>query len=710
MSDANLVSYSGQRIEVLGEIKVVVKYKNAEKMLRSIIAKGNKVSLLGRDWLSEIKLEWSEIFTISSNQNRTVEKLVEQYHKVFEGQRTIKRFKAEIQVKDGTKPVFHKPRPVPYALRDSVEELVRLEKSGDVEKVDRSDWASPIVVVPKADKSVRICGDYKVSVNLHIVDEPYPLPTAEDIFAKLAGKKRFTVLDLSHAYSQLEVEENSRSFLTVNTHRGLYRHCKLPYGIKTAPHIFQKVIDQVLAGLEDVASFQDDIIIAEDDDDEYLKSLDLVLERLAKYGIKLKRVKCRFNMTWVEYLGHRIDAEGIHPTQDKVDAIVNARAPENISELRSLLGLINYYGKFLRNLSTRLEPLHRLLRSESKWAWSSDCQSVLDEVKKELSSDKVLAHYDPKLKLSLASDASPYGVGAVLSQTSTDGTERPVAFASRSLTTAERNYAQIEREAAGIVFGVKKFHKYLYGRKFQLITDSEPLTAIFGPKKGIPSLAALRLQRWSLILMAYDYDIVYRRTSDHGNADFCSRMPSTSTKDTALGAEQQVNYFSHVNDLPVTAEDIAQETKKDPVLSKIYMFAQNGWPDVPSEKSEDEFKPYFRIRNEISCDQGCLMWGMRVISPPKFRVTLVRELHHKHLGIVRTKALARSYFWFPKLDEKIEDMVKSCSVCQTLKADPPLSPLYPWRYTDKPWSRLHADFGEYRQKHYLVVVDSYSKW
>ncbi|XP_014679047.1 PREDICTED: uncharacterized protein K02A2.6-like [Priapulus caudatus] len=182
--------------------------------------------------------------------------------------------------------------------------------------------------------------------------------------------------------------------------------------------------------------------------------------------------------------------------------------------------------------------------------------------------------------------------------------------------------------------------------------------------------------------MAYDYDIVYRRTSDHGNADFCSRMP----------------------------KDIAQETKKDPVLSKIYMFAQNGWPDVPSEKSEDEFKPYFRIRNEISCDQGCLLWGMRVIIPPKFRVTLVRELHHEHLGIVRTKALARSYFWFPKLDEKIEDMVKSCSVCQTLKADLLLSPLYPWRYTDKPWSRLHADFGEYRQKHYLVVVDSYSKW
>ena len=710
-SAVKLFSYSGQEIPTIGEISVDVKYKQTEKNLKLVVAKGKKVSLLGRNWLKQIKLDWKEVFSVKQNHQRKLDDLLKKYAEVFEGDGTIKGFKAEIHMKEGTKPVFHKHRPVPYALRGKVDnEIDRLETSESTYKVDRSDWASPIVVVPKSDGNVRICGDFKVSVNPHIEDEPYPLPTAEDIFAKLAGKKRFTVLDLSHAYSQLEVDEGSRKYLTINTPKGLYRYRKLPYGIKTAPHIFQKVIDQVLAGLNNVDSFQDDIIIGEDDDDEYLKNLELVLERLAKFGIKLKRSKCRFNMTWVEYLGHRIDADGIHPTQDKIDAIVNAKVPQNKSELRSLLGLINYYGKFLSNLSSRLEPLHCLLRSENRWFWSEDCDRVLDEIKKEISGDKVLAHYDPKLPLSLATDASPYGVGAVLSQTSKDGVERPVAFASRTLSPTERNYAQIEREALGIIFGVKRFHKYLYGRKFTLITDSEPLTAIFGPKKGVPTLAALRLQRWSLILMAYDYDIVYRKTSLHGNADFCSRLPTTSSKNDKLAAEEKINYFTHVNSLPVTAEDVARETRKDPVLSKVYHFAQSGWPSVKSEKQSDEFRPYFRIRNEISCDQGCLLWGMRVIIPPCFHDRLIDEIHYEHLGMVRTKALARSYFWFPKLDQRIEDMISNCGLCQSLQTDPPLSPLYPWRYTEKPWSRLHIDFGEYHVKHYLILVDSYSKW
>ncbi|XP_064641360.1 uncharacterized protein K02A2.6-like [Lineus longissimus] len=288
-SDIKLRSYGGQQIDILGEITVPVKYRSFKR---------NKVSLLGRNWLNEMTLDWCEIFAISGAKTKcSVDQLLGKYKDVFEekGTGTIKGFKAEIQIQKGTKPVFLKPRPVPYAVREKVEkELDRLATSTVFEKVDRSNWASPIVVVPKADGSVLICGDYKVTVNLHIVDEPYPLPTPEDIFTKLAGKKRFTVLDLSHAYSQLEVDEKSREYLTVNTHKGLFRYRKLACGIKTAPHIFQKVIDQVLAGLPNVGSFQDDIIIGEDDNDEYLATLETVLERLAKHGIRLKRSKCRF--------------------------------------------------------------------------------------------------------------------------------------------------------------------------------------------------------------------------------------------------------------------------------------------------------------------------------------------------------------------------------------------------------------------------------
>jgi len=267
----------------------------------------------------------------------------------------------------------------------------------------------------------------------------------------------------------------------------------------------------------------------------------------------VKKSKCKFIQESVEYLGHRIDAEGIHPTDEKIKAITEAKKPTDKPELKSLLGLINYYAKFFSGLSTKLAPLNRMLRDDVEFEWSRECQEALEVVQTELTSDRVLVHYDPSKPLVLATDASPIGVGAVLSHT-INGVERPVAFGSRTLSDTERNWAQIEKEGQAIVYGVQKFHKYLYGRRFKLITDHKPLTYIFAPKKEVPTLAALRLQRWSLILMAYQYDIEYRRSGDHGNADYLSRAPSKL--DEKLGTEEKVNYFSHVGELPITAEEM----------------------------------------------------------------------------------------------------------------------------------------------------------
>ena len=186
----------------------------------------------------------------------------------------------------------------------------------------------------------------------------------------------------------------------------------------------------------------------------------------------------------VEYLGHQIDASGIHTMPDKIDAVVNAPPPQNVSELRSFLGLVNYYGKFVPNLSTLLHPLNHLLKADVKWRWTPACAQAFSRAKAELASARVLTHYDPQLPLNMAADASAYGVGAVLSHTFPDGSERPIAFASRSLTPSERNYVQIKKEALTLIVGVKKFHQYLYGRRFTLVTDHKPLTAIFGPKIG----------------------------------------------------------------------------------------------------------------------------------------------------------------------------------------------------------------------------------
>ena len=196
----------------------------------------------------------------------------------------------------------------------------------------------------------------------------------------------------------------------------------------------------------------------------------------------------------VEYLGHIIDHKGLHTLPQKVAAIQDAPAPSNQQQLRSLLGLLHYYGKFIPNLATLLHPMNQLLKSSSVWNWSPDCQQAFTQAKKLLSSATVLAHYNPSLPLRLATDMSAYGIGAVISHVFPNGTERPIAFASRTLSNSEKRYTQPEKEALSLIFGVQKFHSYLYGRVFTLYTDHKPLTTILSPKKGIPPLSAARLQ------------------------------------------------------------------------------------------------------------------------------------------------------------------------------------------------------------------------
>ena len=277
----------------------------------------------------------------------------------------------------------------------------------------------------------------------------------------------------------------------MNTHLGLYRYTRLPFGVASAPAIFQRTMDQLLNGLTGVRCYLDDIIITGKSTEEHLNHLSQVLEQLQNKGFRLKKDKCHFLQSSVEYLGHVIDTNGLHTTPTKQQAIAEARAPTNTSELRSFLGLVNYYGRFLPNVSTTLHPLNRLLRKGAAWAWSKKCEETFQAIKGMLSSDQVLTHYNPTLPLSLAADASAYGVGAVISQTYADGGERPIAYASRTLMTAGQKYAQVEKEVLALVFGVKRFHQYLYGRIFTLITDHKPLTTILGPYHAIPTLERL---------------------------------------------------------------------------------------------------------------------------------------------------------------------------------------------------------------------------
>jgi len=283
-------------------------------------------------------------------------------------------------------------------------------------------------------------------------------------------------------------------------------------------------MEKLLQGIPGVVVYLDDILVTGPNEEEHLQNLQRVLQRLEEHGLKLKRGKCQFLQPRVDYLGYGIDKDGLHAMPIKVAAIVEALTPQNEQELRAFLGLVNYYGRFVPQLSTVAHPLHRLLGKKVPWEWSKECQQAFGTLKAKMASTEVLAHYDQKLPIKLDCDASAYGVGAVLAHVYPDGSERPIAYASRTRSSAEKNYAQIEKEGLALIFGVRKFHKYLYGRQFTLVTDHKPLMTILGSKKSLPSLADARLQRWAIFLLGYQYDLEFQSTGQHSNADGFSSL------------------------------------------------------------------------------------------------------------------------------------------------------------------------------------------
>ena len=239
-------------------------------------------------------------------------------------------------------------------------------------------------------------------------------------------------------------------------------------------------METLLQAIPGVVVYLDDILITGTNKQEHLSNLDKVLTNLEEAGLRLNKDKCRFMQAEVVYLGHVIDRTRLHPDKGPIQAITEAPTPQNVTELKAYLGLLSYYGKFLQNLSTVLAPLHRLLRKGVKWNWPCEQERAYRQSKQMLVSAKVLAHFDPQQESVVTCDALPYDLGAVLAQRGNDGKEQPVAFASRTLTKVERNYAQVEREALAVIFGLQRFQQYLFGREFVLVSDHKPLVGLFG--------------------------------------------------------------------------------------------------------------------------------------------------------------------------------------------------------------------------------------
>lgn len=712
-TSTQLRTYQQVIIKPVGEFTAEVKFKNKRARCTFLVVTDGATCLLGRDLMKDLKMVITdENLTqannfITVNNNLELDELLDKYSRLFKPELGCYKFETiHLELDQVVSPIFVKPRPVPFSFKERINtELDRLEKEGAITKVDNSVWGTPLVPVLKADGNVRICCDYKVTVNKFLKDVNYPLPRIEEIFVALQGGQHFTKLDILCAYNQLMLSEETKRLLAWSTHRGIYVPNRLPYGTKPACQIFQRVLEKVLQGVPGVVNFMDDVVVTGKNKLEHLQNLQSVFERLAEAGFTLNRKKCFFFQTSVAYLGHIIDKEGLHKDTTKVQAILKISRPTNLKEVRAFMGVINYYGKFIQNLATIVQPIYQLLKKDNVFNWTKSCETAFLQIRALVASNQSLTHFDPRIPLKLVCDSSEYGIGAVLAHVLSDGTEKPICFASRILNQTERNYAVIHKEALAIYWGVQKFSQYLMGNKFILCSDHKPLQAIFGEKKGIPQMAAGRLQRWALFLNGFDYQFQHIKGTANVIADTLSRLPRGKEE----MPEMDYDYFHFLieDKIPITSQMLRTELRRDSVLGKVCNFLRNGWPATV----EQNLKPFFRIKHELHWEQDLLMWGYRVVIPEKFKQQLLEEVHGTHNGMIKMKMLARQYFWWPNLDKDIEDFVKSCHTCLSNSRNPERTRLIKFEETKAPFDRIHIDFaGPINGKTYLIITDSFSKW
>ncbi|XP_058975615.1 uncharacterized protein K02A2.6-like [Musca domestica] len=715
-SDANANS-----IKLLAEFQCDVTIDKTSKTLKCYITDIEKLNIMGIDWIQAFNL-WQKPITSWCHQINFVDEIAElktNYQSVFDNSTPgLCKTKVNIQLLPNTKEIFVPKRPVPFAARMEIEtELLRLENAGIITPVDSSRYAAPIVV-SKRNGKIRICADYSTGLNSIVEPNQYPLPTPEEIMSDCHNCVIFSHLDLSDAYLQVEVDDESKELLTINTHKGLYKFNRLTPGIKSAPGAFQRIMDKLCAGIEGAKAYIDDIMLSSPSIPEHKLNLNKLLQRIQDHGFKLKFEKCQFFQKQIKYLGHIISKDGIKPDPIKIAAVQNLKTPENVSEVRSLLGSINHYGKFVNNMRTLRKPLDDLLKKDAKFEWTSQCQKSLNDFKNILTSDLLLTHYNPNLPIHVAADASSHGIGAVIYHMFPDNTMKAIHHISRSLTQAEKNYSQIEKEGLALIFAVQRFHKMLFGRKFTLHTDHKPLLAIFGSKKGVPIYTANRLQRWALILLAYNFEIKYTNTKDFGHADVLSRLVKNHEKPAddfivaSISFEEDIR--NEINEtmsvLPVSFKMIVDATTKDTDLQMVLKYIQTEWPESKKNINPSIIQ-FFNRKENLSTFDGCILFNNRIVIPKSYQRQILQQLHRGHLSAERSKAIARSYVYWPNIDKQIEDFVRKCKNCQHAAKSPVKTNLCPWPLTSHPLERIHIDYaGPEKGKYYLLIIDSYSKY
>ncbi|CAF2775804.1 unnamed protein product [Rotaria sp. Silwood2] len=587
-----------------------------------------------------------------------------------------------------------------------------------------SPWASPVILAPKKDGSLRFCVDYR-KLNGVTIRDAYPIPRIDDTLDSLQEAKFVSTLDLRSGYWQVEMDKNSREKTAFVTHKGLFEFNVMPFGLTNAPATFQRLMDIVLAGLkwQCCLVYIDDVVIFSPTFEQHILDLEKVFQALRSANLTLKASKCQFCRREMRYLGHIITQNGIKPDPDLIKSVTNFPQPKKIKDVQSFLGLTGYYRRFIKDYSKIAEPLQQQLRNSQKGNhhlnWSRGCTDAFETLKTRLTNAPIMNTPNFEQPFILELDACEYGVGAVLTQ-EYDENKYVIAYASRTLSTAERKYGATEREALAIVWATKHFRPYLEGNKIYVRSDCKALEWMRTAKD-----VTGRIARWAMKLSAYQIEeIRYRPGKLNANADSLSRNPlpddiinqhEVSTIETAVNLWQNTNILN----------DIKEEQQADPKLKQIINFLEI----KPTTDSSDKRNPHilvngllYKVKNSNKHYNQRIIGEKHLLVIPKTMQNKLLEWAHDHPtaghgGQQKTLFRLTTKVYWESMKKDIFNYISACQSCQQFKYNnaPTASPMQ-LHSVNEPWHTIGMDImgplpTTARQKRFLlVIVDYFTRW
>ena len=578
--------------------------------------------------------------------------LLEKYKSLFDG--TLGHWEMDsydIELKPDAEPYHARAYPIPHAYEKTLRmEVQRLCDIGVLRKVNHSEWAAPTFIIPKKDGTVRFISDFR-ELNKRIKCKPFPIPKIQDLLLKLEGFQYATSLDLNMGYYHIELSPSSKKLCTIVLPFGKYEMQRLPMGLSNSPDIFQEKMSTLMADLEYVRAYIDDLLVLTSGSlEDHLDKLDTVLGRLEEAGLKVNAKKSFFAKPELEYLGYWITREGIMPIAKKVDSIQQIAEPKTKKQLRSFIGMVNYYRDMWVRGSEVLAPLSKLCSKTAKWEWKQEQQTAFELTKKIVSREVLLAYPNFEKPFEIHTDASHTQLGAVISQ---EG--KPIAFYSRKLNDAQTRYTTTERELLSIVETLKEFRNILLGHKITVYTDHQNLT--------YKNFTTERVMRWRLILEEYGPELVYIKGERNVVADALSRLPmkvskSSETHETlACLAESFGMDEDELPDdaYPLSFKRIAKGQKID---KKLHNSAKNSKGKLHLKSFSGGGK-----KRTLLCRDD------KIVVPKSLQKRTVEWYHNQlcHPGENRTEQTIRGHFWWKTLHEDVRNACQKCDTCQCTK-------------------------------------------